>query len=150
MIDPKFIGHRFATTTFTVEAGRIGAFASAIGATDPIHFDARAARAQGYADVVAPPTFLTVVEMERGRDPRCEALPDLLGLELSRFLHGEQEYEYLLPVCDGDCLEVSSFIKNIYSKRNGALEFIVMEFHYRRQSGELAAISRSTAVYRGQ
>lgn len=150
MIDPKFIGHQFATTTLAVEAGRIKAFAQAIGATDPIHFDTEAARAQGYPAVVAPPTWLTIAEMERGNDPRCEALPALLGLELSRFLHGEQEYEYLLPICAGDCLSVSSFIKDIYSKRNGALEFIVMELHYRRQSGELAAISRSTAVYRGQ
>jgi acyl dehydratase len=150
MIDPKFIGHQFKTTQLEVEKGRIKAFAEAIGATDPIHFDAAAAQAQGYATVVAPPTFLTIAEMERGNDPDCEALPALLGLDLSRFLHGEQEFEYFQPVYAGDVLNVSCAIKDIYNKRNGALEFIVMELQYRKTSGELAAISRSTAVYRAQ
>ena len=148
MIDPKFIGHQFKTTKLAVETGRIKQFAEAIGATDPIHFDEAAARAQGYTSVVAPPTFLTIAEMERGNDPDVEALPSLLKLDLSKFLHGEQEYEYFLPVCAGDELSVSCAIKDIYSKRNGELQFIVMELQYRNEAGQLAAISRSTAVYR--
>lgn len=148
MIDPKFIGHQFKTTHFTVERGRIKQFAEAIGATDPIHFDEAAARTQGYAAVVAPPTFLTIAEMERGNDPDIEALPALLKLDLHKFLHGEQEFEYFLPICAGDELTVSCAIKDIYSKRNGELQFIAMELQYRKASGELAAISRSTAVYR--
>ena len=150
MIDSKFVGHRFKPSTLNVQADRVRAFASAIGATDPIHFDAAAAQVQGYPDVVAPPTFLTIAEMDRANDPQFETLPALLGLALSGFLHGEQEYEYLAPVCAGDSLAVDSFIKDIYSKRNGALQFIVMEFEYRNAAGALAAISRSTAVYRGE
>jgi acyl dehydratase len=150
MIDPKFIGHQFATTRLDVEKGRIKAFADAIGATDPIHFDEAAARAQGYATVVAPPTFLTIAEMERSNDPQCQTLPDLLGLDLSRFLHGEQEYEYLAPVYAGDVLTVTCAIKDIYNKRNGALEFIVLEMEYHKSTGELAARSLGTAVYRAQ
>lgn len=147
MIDSKHIGHQFKTTFLEVEKGRIRAFAEAIGATDPIHFDEAAARAAGYATIVAPPTFLTVAEMERGADPDCD-LPGYLGLDLSKFLHGEQAYQYLLPVYAGDRLEVSCFIKDIYSKRGGELQFIVLELQYRKASGELAAVSHSTAVYR--
>ena len=36
----------------------IGRYALTIGATDPSHYDPEAARAAGYADVVAPPNML--------------------------------------------------------------------------------------------
>ena len=148
MIDPKFIGYRSAPAQFTVERGRIKVFAKAIGLTDPIHFDANAARARGYDDVVAPPTFLTVIETDRGFGGGASALPAGMALDFTRLLHGGQEYEYFLPICAGDVIETSGAIADIYSKRDGALQFMVMEAEYRNAGGELVALSRTTLIYR--
>ena len=40
-----------------MDAALIAAFAAAVGAADPVHTDAEAARAAGYGDVIAPPTM---------------------------------------------------------------------------------------------
>ena len=60
MIDKQFIGYEVPPTLWDVEKGRIRFFAEVIGATDPIYFDASAAQAAGYRNVVAPPTFISV------------------------------------------------------------------------------------------
>ena len=39
----------------------IGRYAMTIGAADPSHYDAAAARSAGYADVVAPPNLLAAM-----------------------------------------------------------------------------------------
>ena len=44
-----------------LDAVTIGRYAMTIGATDPIHHDAAAARSAGYADVVAPPNLLAAI-----------------------------------------------------------------------------------------
>ena len=44
-----------------LDAVTIGRYAMTIGATDPVHYDAAAARSAGYADVVAPPNLLAAI-----------------------------------------------------------------------------------------
>ena len=46
---------------YEVGAEKIREFATAIGETGPLHHDAEAARAAGYPNVVAPPTFAIVL-----------------------------------------------------------------------------------------
>ena len=58
MIDKKFIGYEVPPTLWDVEKWRIRFFAEVIGATDPIYLDTAAAKAAGYRNVVAPPTFI--------------------------------------------------------------------------------------------
>ena len=57
----------------------------------PAHRDPEAARALGHPDVVAPPTFPTVLTL--GPSTRCCADPEL-GLDYSRVVHGEERYAY--------------------------------------------------------
>ena len=64
MIDKQFIGYEVPPTLWDVEKGRIRFFAEVIGATDPIYFDASAAQAAGYRNVVAPPTFIFGAESD--------------------------------------------------------------------------------------
>ena len=60
----------------TLDAVTIGRYAMTIGATDPSHYDPAAARAAGYADVVAPPNLLAaIVEWGIGT-PEAELQPD--------------------------------------------------------------------------
>ena len=58
MIAKKWIGHELPDSVMTIERSRLQFFAKAIGETDPVYTDVAAARAAGYADLPAPPTFL--------------------------------------------------------------------------------------------
>ena len=67
-LDPSFVGRSWPPTApYLVGREKIREFATAIGATDAEYHDPEAARALGYPDVVAPPTFPTVVTMAASR-----------------------------------------------------------------------------------
>ncbi len=85
MIDKQFIGYEVPPTLWDVEKGRIRFFAEVIGATDPIYFDASAAQAAGYRNVVAPPTFIFGAESDSGV---LMTLLDTLKIDLRKVLHG--------------------------------------------------------------
>ena len=67
-LDQSFVGRTYPPTApYQVGREKIREFARAIGATDPLHLDPEAARAAGYLDVVAPPTFPVVITMAASR-----------------------------------------------------------------------------------
>jgi acyl dehydratase len=96
------VGREYRTAApYLVAAERLTAFADAVGEPAAVCHDAEAARAAGYADVVAPPTF-AVVPAFRGLDA---VLADpTLGIELSRVVHGEQAFVHHRPIVARDAL----------------------------------------------
>ena len=52
------------TETYRVSAAKIREFAEAVGSSDPVHVDTEVARARGYADVIAPPTFAVIIAQQ--------------------------------------------------------------------------------------
>src|SRR5690606_41628823 len=50
-------------TTYEVGRAKIAEFADAIGDDNPLHRDVEAAKEAGYPDVIAPPTFLTIINI---------------------------------------------------------------------------------------
>ena len=145
MIDRKWIGHEVATSTLAIERGRLRFFARAIGETNPIYTDEDAAKAAGYADIPAPPTFVFAAELDSGA---MFALLDLLDVPLAKVLHGEEGFEYLAPVVAGDIVTISSRVKDIYDKRGGALEFLEIESTATNQHGATVAKIRNVTVVR--
>lgn len=145
MIDRKWIGHELPESTFPVERGRVRFFAKAIGETDPVHRDVEAARAAGYPDLLAPPTFLFSAELDSGATERL--LADL-GVPWERLLHGEQGFTWHRPVCAGETVTVRSRIADVYEKKGGALEFVVRASKATNQRGELVAELRTVLVCR--
>lgn len=145
MIDRKWIGRESARSVLPIERTRVQLFAKAIGETDAIHLDPDAARAAGYRDVVAPPTFIFAAELDSGE---MEALVRDLGIPLSQLLHGEQSFRFHKVVCAGDVVTVQSTVEDIYEKRGGALEFVVSASRAVDQDGELVAEMRSVLVCR--
>ena len=129
----------------TLERGRLRFFAQAIGETDPVYSDLDAARAAGYADLPAPPTFLFAAELDSGQSM---ALLELLQIPLAKLLHGEQGFTYHRPACAGDTITVRPRITDIYDKKGGALEFVVKTSQAHNQRGELVAELRSVIVCR--
>jgi acyl dehydratase len=145
MIDKKWIGHELPASVLPIERTRLRFFAKATGETDPIYTDEAAARAAGYPDLPAPPTFLFAAELDSGVSDR---LVQDLGIPLAKLLHGEQGFTYHRPVCAGDTVTVRSRIADIYDKRNGALEFVVKTSRATNQRDELVAEMRTVIVCR--
>ncbi len=145
MIDRKFIGYQLKPSVLTVDRTRLQFFAKAIGEKDPVYVDSAAARAAGYADVPAPPTFLFAAELDSGVNDQL--LTDL-DIPLAKLLHGEQSFRYLKPVCAGDTVTVQSTITDIYDKKGGKLEFAVKDSKVTNQRSELVAELRTVLVVR--
>lgn len=145
MIDRKFIGYQLKPSVLTVDRTRLQFFAKAIGEKDPVYVDPAAAKAAGYADVPAPPTFLFAAELDSGANDQL--LTDL-DIPLAKLLHGEQSFRYLKPVCAGDTVTVQSTITDIYDKKGGKLEFAVKDSKVTNQRSELVAELRTVLVVR--
>lgn len=130
------------------EVGRehVRQFARAIGETNPLHHDPAAARAAGYRDVVAPPTYLTVLGFRFHEDgPMAD--PDL-GLDYSRLVHGEQGFRHHRPVVAGDRLRSTTRIASI--RGAGGNEIMTTVQEVTDESGESVATLTSTVVIRGE
>lgn len=145
MIDRKWIGHELGISELVIDRARLRFFAKAIGEDDPVYTDVDAARAAGYADLPAPPTFLFGAELDSSAVNKMLALIDV---PLSAILHGEQSFTYHRPACAGDSITISARITDIYAKKNGALEFIVKTSQAKNQRGESVADMRAVLVYR--
>lgn len=145
MIDRSWIGHELAPSVLAIDRGRLRFFAKAIGETDPVYIDVAAAKAAGYPDLPAPPTFLFSAELDSGA---VDALLEQLGVPLAKLLHGGQSFEYYAAACAGDTITVRSRIEDIYDKKNGALEFVVRSSIAANQHGEKVAQMRTVLVCR--
>jgi acyl dehydratase len=148
MIERKHIGHIFPAFQSTIEAGRIRLFCKAIGETAAIHHDASVARNAGYRNILAPITFPTAIAMDNP-NPRC--IIELVEVDIGWVLHGEEHYDYFSPICVGDQITCQLKITDIYDKKGGALEFVVVALNMSNQLNEkVCDIRRSLVVRRPQ
>lgn len=145
MIDKKWMGYELPVSTLQLERGRLRAFARAIGEIDPVYVDVQAARAAGYPDLPAPPTFLFAAEQDSGTQM---AMAKAMGISLDKLLHGEQGFTYHRPTCAGDTVTVRTRVSEIYDRKGGALEFVVTLSDVRNQHDELVAELRGVLVCR--
>lgn len=142
-INPEVIGRELPVATIEIERGRVRFFASAIGETDPVYLNLTAAREAGHPDLPVPPTFLFSVDLEA--HDSIALLTDL-GVDLRRVLHGEQSFTYHQPVYAGETLTVRPRISDVYTKKGGALEFVVKQTTLSRADGAVVADLTSTLV----
>ncbi|MBC7443111.1 MAG: MaoC family dehydratase N-terminal domain-containing protein [Ramlibacter sp.] len=145
-VNRDFIGRQYpASATYEVGREHIRSFAAAIGDTSPACLDPQAAQALGYRDVVAPPTFLTVLNFRFGTEG--PVADPALGLDYSLVVHGEQSFELHRPVCAGDVLSSVQSVTDI--KDAGRNELILTATEVTDAAGERLATLRSTIVSRG-
>lgn len=118
-VNPELVGRVFPPTApYLVGREKVREFARAVFADAPQHSDPEAARALGYDDVVAPPTFAMVVQ-----DLTLQQLlgdPDA-GIELSRLVHAEQRFRYTRPIVAGDELVATLAVTGIRSMGGNAM-----------------------------
>lgn len=126
------IGMKLEAYTFRIEKGKIRELALAIG-------DLQEEYLTGERIL---PTFPTVIDFWGGG----ASASDLLGLNVKKVLHGEQEYEYIGEIKPGDEITVSGVVENAYTK--SAMNFVILKKEFVNQNGELVLISRSTVIER--
>jgi acyl dehydratase len=137
-------GKEYQEVTFEVTRPEVVAFAEAIGEGNPIYRDAEAAKAAGYPEQVAPPTFITRIQiMTSGQ----VVLDQELGLDYTRVVHGEQQYDWRRPLLVGDTVSATPRLADIYAR--GPNEFLVIEADIKDRSGETVIVARSTLLSRG-
>ncbi|UQX88042.1 MaoC family dehydratase N-terminal domain-containing protein [Jatrophihabitans telluris] len=144
-LDESFVGRVYPpTAAYEVGREKIREFAEAIGDDNPAYTDPGAARALGYPDVIAPPTFPIVITMKAAgaiiADPG-------LGLDYTRVVHGEQSFLYSRPVHAGDVLQVTASVESIRSAAGNDL--ITTRSEVTTLDGEHVVTALSTLVARG-
>ncbi len=110
-MNPELVGRVFPPTApYLVGREKVREFARAVFADDPQHSDPAAARALGYSDVVAPPTFAMVIQDQTLQQLLAE--PDS-GIVLQNVLHAEQRFRYTRPIVAGDELTASLTVTGV-------------------------------------
>ena len=134
------IGVESPPITVEVEKGAIIKFAQAIGDDNPVFNDEIAARNTRYGGLIAPPTFLRSVIVER---------PEYtFEMPYDRLLDGGSEWEYFEPVRAGDRITAVSRITDM-SERTGRMGLMVITTYvitYRNQFDQVVATQASTSI----
>lgn len=144
-LNKALIGKEYPPSTpYEVGREKIREFATAIDDENPLYHDEEAAKAAGYPDIIAPPTFLTVLNFKYS--PQVIGDPDL-GVNYAMVVHGEQEFELHRPVVPGMRVVGRPKIASIAAK--GKNEFMTVEAAIETTDGERVATARSVIVSRG-
>ena len=137
------VGKTYAPVVYAVGREKVREYAFAVGETNPLHLDVDAARAAGYADVVAPPMFAVVYQ---GPAAWPVFMDPEVGMDFAHMVHGGQEFEWGPLVVAGDEVTTTTSIKNI-SERTG-LGFYVWETASVNQRGETVCTGTWTCIVR--
>ncbi|MFT4158167.1 MAG: MaoC family dehydratase N-terminal domain-containing protein [Microbacterium sp.] len=118
-VNQDLVGRDFPpTAAYLVGREKVREFARAVFADSPQHTDVEAARAAGFADVVAPPTFAMVIQDQTLQQLLAE--PDS-GIVLARTIHAEQRFTYTRPIVAGDELTGKLTVTGIRTMGHNAM-----------------------------
>lgn len=144
-VNAGFTGRTYPPTApYAVGREKIREFAEAVGAGDAVHFDTVQARARGYRDVIAPPTFAVMIAQQCDRqfivDPEA-------GIDFSRLVHGEQRFVHHRPITAGD--EIVGVLTIDSVKVAGGHAMVTTRSELSTVEGEQVCTAISTVVIRG-
>jgi acyl dehydratase len=144
-VNPELTNRTFAPVPpYLVGREKVREFARATRASAAVHHDVEAARAAGFSDVVAPPTFPIVVAEATLQQLLAE--PDA-GIDFSRVVHGDQRFTYTRPVVAGD--ELTATLRVTGVKTLGGNAMVTSETDMVDADGAHVVTSVSTLVVRG-
>jgi acyl dehydratase len=143
-VNTKAIGKTYDPVLYAVGREKIREYARAVGETNPLHLDLDAARAAGYADLVAPPMFAVVYSAPAVGPPIFD--PDI-ELNFAMMVHGGQVFEWGELVVAGDEISTVASVKDI-SEADGR-GYYVFESVSKNQRGEQVCRGTWTNIVRG-
>jgi acyl dehydratase len=144
-LNTALVGRTYPPTKpYVVGREKVREFATAIGDENPAYHDVDAARALGYADVIAPPTFAFVIAYAGSSKA---AMDPELGLDYARVVHGEQRFAYSRPIVAGDVIVGTSTIEAIRAVAGN--DILTTRVDLATESGEHVATTTTVIVARG-
>lgn len=114
-VKTEAVGKTWPPMTYAVGREKIREFAHATGETDPLCLDLDAARAAGFADLVAPPMFAVVYGMPAIAPGMFD--PEV-GIDFARLVHGGQQFTWGELVVAGDEITTTATLTDV-SERSG-------------------------------
>jgi acyl dehydratase len=138
------VGKTYEPVSYAVGREKIREYASAVGETNPVHFDLEAARTIGYPDLVAPPMF-AVVYSARAVMPAI--FDPEVGINFAMMVHAGQEFEWGPVVVAGDEIVTRATVKDISER--GGMSFYTFETVSENQQGETVCTGTWTQLVRG-
>ncbi|MGH3830447.1 MAG: FAS1-like dehydratase domain-containing protein [Pseudonocardiaceae bacterium] len=143
-LDPALLGRCYpAPGTYQVGREQIREFAEAIGDDDAVYRDPSAARACGYSDVIAPPTFAIILTFRAQRALFCD--PEF-GLDYSRVVHGKQSFTHHRPIQAGDELAATLHIDDV--RAMGSNDMLTVRCQISDAAGDPVTTAKSVLVLR--
>ena len=145
-VNPDVVGRSYPPAPpFQVGREAVRGFAEAVQAQHPAHHDVAAARALGYADLVAPPTFAVVIAQRA--EAAVVADPEL-GIDFSRVVHADQRFTHHRPVVAGDELTAAVTVDAVRPLGTGAM--VTSRVEVTTVDGEKVATTVSSLLVRGE
>ena len=138
--DRGLVGKVYSRSEQHVTRQKLLDYAGNLGCTQPVHVDAEAARAQGYRDIIALPTFVTW----HGGGPIAPPEMAIQGIGINAgydcTFHG--------PVYPGDTLTYTTRLADLYEKtgRSGTMRFVVRETVVTNQDAQTVAVLRNSFI----
>jgi acyl dehydratase len=137
------IGQQFGPTPpYEVSREKLREFADALGDPNPAYRDADAARALGYADVIAPPTFAIVLTL----NPVVAALGD--NADISQVVHSDQRFVHARPIVAGDVLRTLVTIEDVRTMAGNLV--VATRADVSTAAGEHVVTGHTSIVVRGE
>ncbi len=128
---------------YLVGREKIREFARAIQATDPIYYDVEAAHAAGYADLVAPPIFFSLIGIIAHRPLFEEAV---VGYGAGQIMQSEQRVQFHQPIVAGQTLTCHVYFDNF--RQAAGVDMIVTRNEIHDQNGNHLVSAWTTLVGR--
>ena len=146
MVNVEIQGKVYAPTApYLVGREKVREFARAVLSEAALHHDPEAARAAGYSDVVAPPTFAIVVQ-----DATLQQLlsDEEAAVDFSRVVHGDQRFTYSRPIVAGD--ELTGVMTVTSVKQLGGNSMVTSSTEISDAEGAHVVTAISTLVVRAE
>jgi acyl dehydratase len=145
---------RTYTATEALSRASIRYYAVAVGDTNPLYTDERAARAAGWPDVIAPPTLLCDSNQYRAgavRD-RDGFAGHSWGIEPPncRTVRGGNDYTFHRPAYPDDVVTVTWRLVDITERTNAqghAMLVVTSEAHVTDRDGEPILVNTETIIH---
>ena len=138
------VGKTYPPTVYAVGREKVREYALAVGETNPLHLDVEAARAAGFADVVAPPMFAVVYSAPAMGPVIFD--PDV-AMNFAMMVHGGQEFRWGPVVVAGDEITTEVEVKSIEAREGRG--YYVFESRSTNQDGETVCVGTWTNIVRG-
>jgi acyl dehydratase len=143
-IKTEAVGKTYPPVEYVVGTEKIREYTAATFDDNPLSNDEDAAKAAGYAGLVAPPMFAVVFSSKAAVpamfDPEVE-------MNFAMMVHGAQDFTFHKPVVAGDRITTTGSVKSIEAK--GGKGFYVYTTESENQNGELVVSADWTCIVRG-